>query len=230
MQGDRRAVGPVACWEGLDGAWQEAFRQAWDAVTTGNIGVGAVIVDETGGIVAASRNRVADRSAPPGEIAGSSLAHAEMNALARLPFRSPRRLVLSTTLQPCLQCAAAIRMGPIAHVRIAGADPLWDGCGDFSSLNQRLARRGAVPSEGPRHDEIGTFATLLSRLGPGLVDHVAEELRHHGEGPVIDLAEEVEADGTVAALRGATVQDALVRLWPRVREVARARGAAAPQG
>jgi len=27
-------------WEGLDEAWREAFRQAWDAVRGGNIGVG----------------------------------------------------------------------------------------------------------------------------------------------------------------------------------------------
>lgn len=219
MQGDITEGAASACWATLDTAWQEAFRLAREAVTTGNIGVGAVVADEAGRVIAASRNRVTDEAAPPGEIAGSSLAHAEMNALARLPFRSPRRLVLSTTLQPCLQCAAAIRMGPVAEVRIAGADPLWDGCGDFSALNQRLARRGAVPTNGPRQDEIGIFATLLSRLGPGLVDHVAEELRNHGEGPVIDLARQIESDGTLEELNNATVQDVFVRLWPRVHDV-----------
>jgi hypothetical protein len=178
--------------------------------------------------VAASRNRVIDEAAPPGEIAGSSLAHAEMNALARIPFRSPRRLVLTTTLQPCLQCAAAIRMGPVAKVRIAGADPLWDGCGDFSALNQRLARRGAVPAEGPRQDEVGVFATLISRLGPGLVDHIADELRTHGDGPVIDLARQIESDGTYDVLRGATVREAFVRLWPAMQEVTLARWPSAP--
>ena len=111
-------------WDALDEIWREAFRQAWEATVTGNIGVGAVVSDDTGRIVAASRNRVTDREAPIGELAGTTLAHAEMNALARLPFRAPRTLVLTTTLQPCLQCAAAIRMGPIARVRVAGADPL----------------------------------------------------------------------------------------------------------
>lgn len=53
-----------------------------------------------------------------------------------------------------------------------------------------------MPSEGPRRDEIGAFATLLARLGPGLVPHVEEELRHHGESPIIDLARSLEDDGT----------------------------------
>lgn len=158
-----------------------------------------------------------------GGVAGSSLARAEMIALARLPFRSSRRLVLTTTLQPCLQCAAAIRMGPVANVPIAGADPRWDGCGGFSPLNARLARRRAVPVEGPRQDEIGVFATLLARLGPGLVDHVAEELRHHGEAPVIDLAHQIEADGTFDMLRSSTVQGAFAHLWPDVRAATVAR-------
>ena len=49
-----------------------------------------------------------DGEGPPGEIFGSSLAYAETNVLARLPFRGRWDLVLITTLQPCLQCAGAI--------------------------------------------------------------------------------------------------------------------------
>jgi hypothetical protein len=37
-----------------------------------------------GEIVHAARNRVTDMSGPPGEVFGSSLAHAEINVLARL--------------------------------------------------------------------------------------------------------------------------------------------------
>lgn len=89
-------------WASLDSVWHTAFAQAWEAVTTGNIGVGAVISDQTGQIVVAARNRVSESVPPIGEVAGSSVAHAEINALARVPFRSPRDLVLTTTLQPCL--------------------------------------------------------------------------------------------------------------------------------
>ena len=92
--------GAEAAWAALDEPWREAFRQAWSAVRSGSIGVGAVVSDRSGRIVRSSRNRVCDAEAPGGEISGSSLAHAEINALARLPFRAPRELVLTTRSSP----------------------------------------------------------------------------------------------------------------------------------
>jgi hypothetical protein len=82
-------------WAGLDEGWQEAFRQAWEALRTGNIAVGACAALPDGTLVHAARNRVADRNGPPGEVFGSSLAHAEVNVLARLSFRQQRRLALA---------------------------------------------------------------------------------------------------------------------------------------
>jgi tRNA(Arg) A34 adenosine deaminase TadA len=216
---DVRAVtagGPAEAWAGLDEPWREAFRQAWEAVRTGNIGVGAVVSDPSGRIVRASRNRVSDCSAPPGEVCGSSLAHAEINSLARLTFRAPRDLVLSTTLQPCLQCSAAIRMAPIAHVRIAGADPLWDGCGDFTALAPWLARRPPVPTEGPMSDQVGVFAVVLSRLGPGLVGNLVPALEALGEGRLLSLVEDLQSGDELEALKPLPVESALARLWDRL--------------
>jgi len=209
-------------WASLDSVWHTAFAQAWEAVTTDNIGVGAVISDQTGQIVVAARNRVSESVPPIGEVAGSSVAHAEINALARVPFRSPRDLVLTTTLQPCLQCAAAIRMGPIGSLRIAGEDPLWRGCDDFSGLNGRLAQRGPVPAEGPRRDEVGAFATLLARLGPGLIPRVEADLRRLGEGPIIDLAQRLEADGSWRRRLQGSVDELFVDVWADLVAVARA--------
>ena len=57
---------------------------------------------------------------------GSSLAHAATNVLAGLRFRKFQGLVLTTTLEPCLQCAAAIRLGPVSTVRFAGEDRYWE--------------------------------------------------------------------------------------------------------
>lgn len=209
-------------WASLDSVWQAAFAQAWEALTTGNIGVGAVISDQTGKIVVAARNRVSESAPPVGEVAGSSVAHAEINALARVPFRSPRVLELTTTLQPCLQCAAAIRMGPIGSLRIAGEDPLWRGCDDFSGLNGRLAQRGPVPADGPRRDEVGAFATLLARLGPGVIPHVEADLRHLGEGPIIDLAQRLEADGSWRRRLKGSVDELFVDVWADLVAVAKA--------
>lgn len=205
-----------AAWDSLDEAWRAAFGQAWDAVRTGNIGVGAVATAPDGRIVALARNRVNDTDAPPGQVFGSSVAHAEVNLLAQLPFRHPRELVLTTTLQPCLQCSAAIRMGPIRSVRLGGTDPLWHGTDDFTSLNPWLARREPVPVEGPLGGRLGAFATLLSRLGPGLVDHVAAALRAGGESDLLDLCDELQGSGEVADLVAGDVDDALVALWDRL--------------
>ena len=95
--------GAAQLWAALDEPWREAFRQAWAALRSGNFPVGACASTPDGAIVHAARNRVNDADGPRGEIFGSSLAHAEMNVLARLPFRQRRDLVLTTTLQPCLQ-------------------------------------------------------------------------------------------------------------------------------
>jgi tRNA(adenine34) deaminase len=108
--------------------------------------VGACASTPGGEIVASSRNRVNDVDGPHGEIFGSALAHAETNVLARLPFRRREDLVLTTTLQPCLQCAAAIRLGQVAAVRFAGPDRYWDG---VPRLRQAVGARGGTGPAGP---------------------------------------------------------------------------------
>ena len=208
-------------WSALDEAWQESFRQAWEALRTGNIPVGACASTPDGEIVYSARNRVHDRAGPPGEVFGSALAHAEMNVLARLPFRHRRDLVLTTTLQPCLQCAGAIRLGPIATVRFAGRDRYWDGCHDFGRLSAREAQRTQPARIGPHRDELGTFAALISRLGY-VQPAYEEKLRALGEGPMIDLVYQLRDDGKVERLAAMEAAQGLEYLWPRLVELEKA--------
>ena len=179
---------------------------------------GRLCLHPAGEIICSARNRVNDSGGPPGEVFGSALAHAETNVLARLPFRSRRDLVLTTTLQPCLQCAGAIRLGPVATVRFAGPDRYWDGCHDFGKLSAREARRTQPARIGPRHDELGTFATLISRF-VHLPPRYEEALRALGEGPVVDLVHELQDRGEAERLAGMDVADGLGYLWPRLREL-----------
>jgi tRNA(adenine34) deaminase len=218
---DGPAAAAARIWTGLDKPWQEAFRQAWEALRTGNIAVGACASAPGGEIVCSARNRVNDGDGPPGEIFGSALAHAETNVLARLPFHGRRDLVLTTTLQPCLQCAAAIRLGPVATVRFAGADRYWDGCHDFGRLSAREAHRTQPARIGPRRDELGIFATLIARLGhfPAAYE---EALRALGEGPMADLVHELEGGGAVDRLAAMDIVEGLGYLWPRLQELAKA--------
>jgi tRNA(Arg) A34 adenosine deaminase TadA len=208
-------------WARLDEPWRVAFTQAWEALRTGNIAVGACASTPDGQIVHAARNRVNDRDAPPGEAFGSALAHAEVNVLARLPFRGRRDLVLTTTLQPCLQCAAAIRLGPVATVRFAGADRYWDGCHDFARLSAREARRAQPARVGPRPDQLATFATLISRL-THLPPAYEEGLRALGDGPMVDLVHAMRGDGEVERLATMDVTGGLAYLWPRLAGLAKA--------
>jgi tRNA(adenine34) deaminase len=211
-------------WTGLDKPWQEAFRQAWEALRSGNIAVGACASTSGGEIVYSARNRVNDGEGPAGEIFGSALAHAETNVLARLPFRHRRDLVLTTTLQPCLQCAGAIRLGPIATVRFAGPDRYWDGCHDFAKLSAHEAHRTQPTRIGPRRDELGTFATLISRF-VHLPPTYEQALRTLGEGPMVDLVHELEDDGEVEHLAAMDVIGGLGYLWPRLQALTKLRSA-----
>jgi tRNA(Arg) A34 adenosine deaminase TadA len=203
-------------WSELDDAWQEAFRRAWEALRTGNIPIGACASEPGGTIVHAARNRVTDQHGPAGEVFGSALAHAEINVLARLPFRQPRQLILTSTLEPCIQCSAAIRLGPVAVVRFAGADPLWDGCHDFSPLSPREAARPKMTIDGPRADEIGVFGRLISRLGPDLGHNVEPYLRAAGQAGTLDLARELQHGGEVPGIADMEVHEAFDYLWPRL--------------
>ena len=209
-------------WDGLDEAWRGAFRQAWDAVRGGNIGVGACASTVDGEVIHASRNRVNEKDGPHGEVFGSSLAHAEMNVLARLSFRKDHDLVLTTTLQPCLQCAGAIRLSRIRTVRFAGHDVYWDGYHEFGKLAAREGqrRRRAAQRLGPRDDELGVFGLLIARFrlgNPRLGDQGFEAaLRAMGEGPVLDLAYQIEDSGELHGLMALEVDQALAAVWPRL--------------
>lgn len=226
--GQNGAVDAQELWDGLDEAWREAFRQAWEAVRGGNIGVGACAATADGELIHASRNRVNEQDGPHGEIFGSSLAHAEMNVLARLGFRKHLDVVLTTTLQPCLQCSGAIRLARIGTVRFAGHDVYWDGYHDFAKLAVREQQRRQPPAGrvGPRDDELGVFGLLIARFrlgNPRLAsDGFEATLRAMGEGPVLDLACELEDGGDLTRLMAMEVDQVLAALWPRL-QVVRAR-------
>jgi len=218
-----------AVWATLDEAWAEAFRQAWQALRTGNVPVGACVTTRNGRILHAARNRVCDRTGPSGEVWGSQLAHAEINALARVPYRQHDDLVLTTTLEPCLQCAAAIRLARVATVRFAGGDRAWEGCHDFARLSPREASRRQPVRYGPRDDEIGMFAVLMSRIGPGVSGRFEAWLRAAGEGATIDLGRRLQADGTLERLARLEVDAAFAQLWVTLRDLRSALASAREQ-
>ncbi len=115
---------------------QRALESAVAAMAAGSLGIGAAIARPDGKVVARGRNRLHEHEPGDDAIAGSSLAHAEINALSKLRFRGHEDddLTLHTTLQPCLQCLGAIRLAPIRQVVILAPDPLWLGVEQVRTL------------------------------------------------------------------------------------------------
>ena len=199
---------------GLEGAWRESFELAWEAFRARTIPVGAVVVNGSGTIVARGRNRVFEEHPPRGQLAGTYLAHAELNALAGLPLHKTRDgrgpfddHILYTTLEPCALCMGAALMTMVGEVRFASADHYGGGRG-FRLENPHTARLPLVLT-GPLEGLLGDFGTIL---------HVAFFLWRRPDGPVVashreqstDLVELAEAiDLMAAAEAGASLEDAL---------------------
>src|SRR5207245_9030773 len=137
---------------GLTPAWRVAFGDAWDSFRAGRPPVGAVVVDAEGSIVSRGRSRRGERAAGPNQLAGSRLAHAEINALAQLRVDQSEDHHLLVTLEPCFLCAAAIVTCHVRRVSFAGSDPMWRFVGVVRDVDTVLASRwyvAAGPFPGP---------------------------------------------------------------------------------
>lgn len=141
--------------------WQAALQQGWAAFCAGNPPVGAVITGPDGAVVAAGRNRRRDCDGPAGQLAGNSLAHAEVNACAQLQPGRYRDCTLWATLEPCPLCSAAAMVTGCGQVRFLAADPMWEGAVRLPELNQAVAARWPR-FRGPEPGWPAAWQTVLS--------------------------------------------------------------------
>jgi len=107
----------------MAGPMSLALAEAAAAARTGEVPVGAVLVDAAGRVLARAGNRVeADRD---------PTAHAELLAIrAAAAVRGEPRLPdcdLYVTLEPCPMCAAAIAFARLRRVYFAAYDPKGGG-------------------------------------------------------------------------------------------------------
>jgi tRNA(adenine34) deaminase len=123
-----------------------ALEQARGARASGDVPVGAVVVDPAGVVVAAARNRR--------EADGDPTAHAEVLALrAAARAAGSWRLdghTLVVTLEPCPMCAGAVVLSRVARVLLGAWDPkagaagsVWDIVRD-RRVNHRVEVVGGV--------------------------------------------------------------------------------------
>lgn len=135
------AVTARESFDELDGGMQLALEQAWASTSAGSLGIGAAALEPNGAVIAVGRNRINETDPGDDVLAGTSLAHAEMNVLAKLPFRGHEAIALHTTLQPCVQCLGAIRLSSVSSVSILAPDPLFRGVERMRDLTPFMARR-----------------------------------------------------------------------------------------
>jgi len=126
-------AGGLGAGTGYEASFEPAMRaalaEAAAAVATGDVPVGAVVLDAAGTIVARGRNRR--------EADGDPTAHAELDAI-RAAARAAGGwrldgLTLVVTLEPCTMCAGAITAARLGRLVFGAVDPragavgsVWD--------------------------------------------------------------------------------------------------------
>jgi tRNA(Arg) A34 adenosine deaminase TadA len=204
-------------WSDLSKPWQVAFEEAWTSFGSGSAGVGAAVTDADGLIVSSGRSRVFDEPDGSSPLIGTWMAHAEMNALAALPRSARVGHTLYTTFEPCVMCAATIRIYRIPKVVYASEDPVWDGMHDLFTQLEPIAM--GLPERERLGGPWGSFGHVLhlTRLLE-LVDEGDWVLSaHHRLTPhYLEHARTIAQDGSleVLARSGASVVDAADHLWP----------------
>jgi tRNA(adenine34) deaminase len=134
-------------WESLDASWRVCLELAWESYVHGSLPIAAVIVDETGAVVARGRNRLQDKEGAPNVLHRHPLAHAEVNALLDFPFGRvmPERCTLLTNLEPCPLCVGAVRMSHIGALVYAARDP-WAGVTRLFETDAYIGQKGIAVS------------------------------------------------------------------------------------
>ncbi|MFD6157343.1 nucleoside deaminase [Nocardia sp. NPDC060256] len=145
----------------LELPWQLSLEEGWAAFCAGNSPVGAAVTDSDGAVIALGRSRFHDQAGPVGQLAGTALAHAEVNALAQIAPGDQRDSTLWSSLQPCPLCAAAAMTARCGEVRFLAADPMWAGAERLPELSAAVSLRWPR-FDGPQPGWPACWQTALS--------------------------------------------------------------------
>lgn len=214
-------------WGGLPTPWRITLEEAWQSWCDGSAGVGAVLVDGEGAVVARGRNRILDQRTEPGVLAGTLLAHAEMNVLAALAPGDYSGSTLYTSFEPCLMCASSIVLLKIPRVAYAASDPVFDGLHDWFSHLPFAAER--LPDRECLGGPMGAFAHVLhlSWLAFWMPSGLTIDAHRNIAPRHLELAGSVVESGELGQLAGggAPVVEAVAALWDDLAALADSTGA-----
>jgi len=141
-------------WQRLSPIWQACVIQAWEAYCHNSLPHGAVIVDESGNIVAHGRNRIRELEGEGRQFARNRLAHAEINALLDLDWKTVNvyGCALYSTVEPCLMCTGAVRMAHMKEIHYACND---SGAGGTTLIDKTpFFKDGDIHLHGPHDEEL----------------------------------------------------------------------------
>ena len=207
-------------WSYLPEHWCCAFRQAWAAYVAGTIPVGAVVVDPHGVVAAEARNRIFDTGPPTGQLAGSWLAHAELNAIAQIDAERSRTAegwAVYSTVEPCPLCAGAITMAFRGRITVgyAGADPIGGGLGVLTATDSGRRRQWQIQKlSGP----FAVFAELLHATYTVEARPTSLTASFYREPPWWPLIETVGAVMARARDRGEAIEQVVATTWAAIEK------------
>ena len=117
-----------------------ALSEALRASEKAEVPSGAVLVSQSGDILAAAHNQTISLNDPT--------AHAEILALREAAYQTRNYRLLNTiayvTIEPCIMCMGALVHARISQLVYGAKDPKWGGAGslynlaDGSRLNHRV--------------------------------------------------------------------------------------------
>jgi tRNA(Arg) A34 adenosine deaminase TadA len=186
------------------------------------IPVGAVVVDPKNVIAAQGRNRIFDATDPPrGQLAGSWLAHAELNAIAQIDAersRTDEGWAVYTTFEPCPLCAGAIAVAFRGRITVGYAcrDPISSGLGVLTHTGIGRRRQWQIQRlRGP----FAIFAELLLAaytLEARPKSLTAERYREPPWRPLIETTGTVLSSGRD---RGEPVEHVVATIWTAIEQI-----------
>jgi len=175
----------------MTAAWERALALGWESFCSGSQPIGAVVTDERDHVVAEARSRRHDRAAPPGQLAGTRVAHAELNALAQLPTNAYySRHTLWATVEPCCLCMGAAVQTGVGTVTFAWRDH-YAGATAMVVDNPQMRLKGITVVGEPDPAVRWLAGVLLASsyaIDPSSRPHVIEPMRE-GHPDVFAYAE-----------------------------------------
>ena len=187
-----------------------SLELAHRSLLAGGLAVGSVIIDDAEVVIAEGRNRAYDDATGADPLERTPIAHAEMNAMARLDIEAAAdRFTLWSTQLPCPMCRAAADFIGIGNIVAIATDP---------SAPEHRADESL--------DDIWVIlATTMFLAGPvrrGGRDHPTVQANLLLEPESVALAELV-ANGSHPLVDESSLQGALAATWTDLTSAAAGR-------